>query len=175
MKKIIKIAALILALLCIGTSFASCGMKNNTFFGKSNEELAAEIKSGMTLTISSINHSNSIENGTVTYYSSDLFTTYYKGTTIEKPPKINQNYIHILLDEEDRTLTIDFRYRTHGYGLSTGTTIFTINLPVKIKSTSYGTISEDGNSVIAEYLYTPQNTWDPSQRTNIEPDITITY
>ena len=47
MKKIIKVAALILALICIGTSCASCGMKNNTFFGKSNEELAAKIKAAI--------------------------------------------------------------------------------------------------------------------------------
>ena len=39
MKKIIKIAALILALLCIGTSLASCG--------ESNQEMANNIRSNI--------------------------------------------------------------------------------------------------------------------------------
>ena len=153
MKKIIKIAALILALICIGTSFASCG--------ESKEDLASEIKSSMTLTINTINYSNdSSQNTSKTYDSSDLF-----GTDILYP-RINAFYIYVLLNEKDRTLTIDFRDKPNGYEIP-GKTVYTINLPVQIKSTSYGTISTDGYSVVAEYGWLEVRT--------INSDIIITY
>ncbi|MBR2346071.1 MAG: hypothetical protein IKA68_00535 [Clostridia bacterium] len=163
MKKIIKIAALILALLCIGTSFASCG--------QSKEDLANEIKNNIIVKFEQIDYVNAKQCTQTTYTASDIFPGFYEGTTIKKPTKIS-NKIVFNLNEESRTLTIDFQNAIHGLTVNDGKSVITITLPIEIKNTSYGTISEDKKSVTAEYIY------DPSKYPGIhliEPDIIINY
>ena len=156
MKKIIKIAALILALLCIGTSFASCG--------QSKEDLASEIKSGMTLKRETIDYVTPVKVPVMTYTASELFAGKWVNNQV--------GGFKVALNEIEKTITIEFVAVYHGLTVNNGKTVYTINLPVEIKSTSYGIISEDKKSVIAEYIYDP-SVYPGVQ--HIEPNIIINY
>ena len=147
MKKIIKITALILALICIGTSCSSCGGK------LSNEGAADEIINSISIVRESIDYVNVNYQFTQTWYASDLFPK--DRWTGEQKYAHSLDIFDVKLNIETRVFEIYLTFMGHKMDniRNDGKTIITIKFPIEIVSTSYGTISEDRKSVIAEFEY----------------------
>ena len=167
MKKIIKIAALILALICIGTSFASCGKneKNDSFYSEnqsaqtiSNADLAANIRGALSIDYSYhyIDSQGAQQSKEIHKFAGpellnpDGYSLMSNGTNPNKPENVSKDYL-VTINAETREVIVSL----FGCGRSTGydgINRFKIYIPVKIISTSYGVISATGYSVIAEFL-----------------------
>ncbi|MBQ4135619.1 MAG: hypothetical protein IJD73_00950 [Clostridia bacterium] len=151
MKKIIKIAALILALLCIGTSLASCG--------ESNQEMADNIRANIKIkytyfSTDSTGKRNSEE--IESFGGPELFNPngYSLTATLGKNPHRPENFAKdyaVILNGEKRELIIALYVCALGKGYD-GNNQFKITLPYKIKEASYGEISDDKKTLTAEFL-----------------------
>ena len=78
----------------------------------------------------------------------------------------------VQLDEDAKSFQLIFLKMYHLLGKNNGKTVITIHFPIEIKSTSYGVISKDKKSVIAEYYYDASNY---PETVYLEPGITIFY
>ena len=150
MKKIIKIAALILALICIGMCFTSCG--------ESNQEMADNIRANMKIKYIyfSTDSSGQRNNEEVKNFGGpELFNpnghslSGTLGTNPYRPENFAKDYEVILNDEKrELTVTLYLCARHSGYN---GNNQFKIILPYKIKEASYGKISDDKKTLTAEF------------------------
>ena len=195
MKKIIKIAALILALICISTSITSCGNKNsnsneenlNNVFTQTNQEenlkfLAAQIKNNITLTIDTIDYVNASNNFSITYQPSMLISDKnLNGDTLKEysVADINQRGIYFSLNENTYILKIKFLNARLFNDFNKAKTTITINLPIETDDVLYDdtkfnvTVSPDKKSIILEYVFDPSS--DTNKSILINSDIFIFY
>ena len=150
MKKIIKIAALILAMIFIGTCFTSCG--------DSKEEMANKIHKKMKITISAKYKSYTDEYKTnllKEFNASEIFNPTGKnisdyGITLNRPSDFQKDY-KVEINEEKRKITINLHTQVEALYNQDERRIIEINLPYKVKKTSNGKISSSGKTVIVEY------------------------
>lgn len=149
MKKIIKIAALILALLCIGTSFASCG--------ESKEELANNIRDSMVMNtyrkyqgIDEIKTSNFQIFGATEIFNPLGKSISEYGQTINRPVDFQKDY-KVSIKQEEKKVIINLHTQVQQFW-KVESIVFEIFLPCKVKSTNKGTIlSDNKNAIILEY------------------------
>ena len=181
MKKIIKIVALGLALICIGTSCASCGKNQSSPGVQSNEiqvtekqtlsnwELAYEIKTKIVISRENVDYVNSENYSRKDWYADKIFP---KGDLGQFIPETEIPLFDTKVNDIERTFELKFFQMYHIFGKNNGKTVITIRFPIEIKNTTYGIVSEDKKSVIAEYHYDASNY---PETVYIQPDITITY
>lgn len=194
MKKIIKITALILALLCISTSIASCGKKEtnndnlNDLSTQINQEenlkfLADQIKNNITLTIDTIDYVDKNNSFSLTYQASEILSNenhvsdYLKEYNIAD---INKMGTYFLLDEHTGLIKLRFwNARYFESATNKAKTTITIYLPIETVNVSYNdtifdvTLSPDKRSIIVEYIFDPSS--DTHKSALINSDIYIFY
>ena len=152
MKKIIKIAALILALICIGTSFASCG--------ENKEKLANNIRNSMVMNTyrKYQGYSETKTSNFQTFDATEIFNPLGKsisehGKTLNRPADFQKDY-KVSINQEEKTVIINLHTQVQQYW-KVESIVFEICLPCKVKSTSKGTIlSDNENAIILEYSLT---------------------
>ena len=181
MKKIIKITALILALICIGTSCAACGKnqsspeiqasgiqltENPTL---SDKEAADAIRQNILMVRENIDLVNPENSSSGKWAASSLFPI---NKLTGEPVDGGNTAFKVQLHESLRCFQLIFLNMYHRTMKNNGKTVITIHFPIEIKNTSYGVISEDRKSVIAEYYYDASNY---PETVYLEPGITIFY
>ena len=167
MKKTIKIVALMLALICIGTSCAACGKNKEDELAYSesqiiqtisNAEVATNIRGAFSIDYSYhyIDSQGGKQSKDIRHFAGpellnpDGYNLMSNGTNPNKPENVSKDYL-VTINAEAREVIVSL----FGCGQSTGydgINRFKIYIPVKIISTSYGVISATGYSVIAEFL-----------------------
>ena len=152
MKKIIKITALVLALICIGTSCAACGKSSAT-----NEEMAITIQNSMIIKKYRkyyIEYEGTKTSNKQEFYAYEIFNPNGKslsdtGKTINRPIDFQKDY-KVSINQEERKIVINFHTQITRLWKEESC-VFEICLPCKVKSTNKGIISDDKNVVILEY------------------------
>ena len=166
MKKIIKITALVLALICIGTSCASCGKNKEDELAYSesqiiqtisNAEVATNIRGAFSIDYSYhyIDSQGGKQSKDIRHFAGpellnpDGYNLMSNGTNPNKPENVSKDYL-VTINAEAREVIVSL----FGCGQSTGydgINRFKIYIPVKIISTNYGAISATGYMVTAEF------------------------
>ena len=162
MKKISKITALILAILCVGTCCFSCGENKNEIqeeeeevSKESKEEMANKIRNSLTIKTHreyySVLEEKMKSANPQEFNAAEIFNLNGKsisefGKTIDRPADFQKDY-KVSINQEERKIIINFHTQVQQFWKKENI-IFEICLPYKVKSTNKGIISPDDNKVV---------------------------